>query len=89
MQQFNEVIIIIEENIMIEERMIVIRDPKTFSFNFDFSKHVDEKLKLEIEFIMESNESLAEKKIENEIEQLLLKYKPGNNIHEHGKQQSE
>ena len=38
---------------------------------------------------MESNESLAEKKIENEIEQLLLKYKPGNNIHEHGKQQSE
>ena len=67
---------------MIEERMIVIRNLKTFSFNFDFSKDVDENLKLEIEFIIESNESLAEKKIENEIEQLLLKYKPG-------KQQSE
>ena len=74
---------------MIEERMIVIRNLKTFSFNFDFSKDVDENMKLEIEFIIESNESLAEKKIENEIEQLLLKYKPGNNIHEHGKQQSE
>ena len=24
-----------------------------------------------------------------QTEQLLLKYKPGNNIHEHGKQQSE
>ena len=74
---------------MIEERMIVIRNLKTFSFNFDFSKDVDENMKLEIEFIIESNESLAEKKIENEIEQLLLKYKPGNNIHEHGQQQSE
>ena len=74
---------------MIEERMIVIRNLKTFSFNFDFSKDVDENMKLEIEFIIESNESLAEKKIENGIEQLLLKYKPGNNIHEHGKQQSE
>ena len=38
-----------------------------------------------------SNESLAgeNKKIKNEIEQLLLKYKHGNNIHEHGKQQNE
>ena len=55
--------------------MIVIRDPKTFCFNF--------------EFIIKSNESLAEKKIKNEIEQLLLRYKHENNIHEHGKQQNE
>ena len=65
--------------------MIVIRDPKTFCFNFDWSKGVDEDLKHEIEFIKKSNGSLAESKIKNEIEQLLVKYKHGNNIHEHGK----
>ena len=32
---------------------------------------------------------LAENKMKNETEQLLLKYKHGNNIHEHGKQQKE
>ena len=35
----------------------------------------------EIEFIIKSNESLAENKIKSEIEQLLLKYKNGNNTH--------
>ena len=58
--------------------MIVMRDPKTFYFYFEWPKDVDENLK--------SNESLAENKIKNEIEQLLSKYKNGNNIHEHGKQ---
>ena len=48
--------------------MIVIRDPKTF----DWPKDIDESLKHEIEFIIKSNESLAENKIKNEIEQLLL-----------------
>ena len=33
-----------EENIIMEENMIVIRDPKTFSFNFDWPKYVDENL---------------------------------------------
>ena len=66
--------------------MIVIRDPKIFCFNFDWSKTVDENLKHETEFIIKSSESLAENKIKNEIEQLLLKYKHTNNIHEHGKQ---
>ena len=51
-----------------EENMIVIRD-------FHWPKDVDEKSKHEIEFIIKSNESLAENKIKNEIEQLLLKYK--------------
>ena len=32
------------------------------------------------------NESLAENKLKNEIEQILSKYKHGNNIHEHRKQ---
>ena len=54
-----------------------------------FSKRCYENLKREIEFIIKSNKSLAENKIKNEIEQLFLKYKHGNNIHEHGKNQNE
>ena len=69
--------------------MIVIRDPKTFCFNFDWPKDVDKNLKHEIEFIIKSNESLADNKIKSEIEQLLSKYKYGNDIHEHGKQKNE
>ena len=53
-----------------EEKMIVIRDSRTFCFNFDWSKYVDENLKHEIEFIVKSNESLAENKIRNNVEQL-------------------
>ena len=70
-----------------EENIIVIRDLKTF--NFDWPKYVDKNLKHETEYIIKINESLAENKIKNKIEQLLLKYKHGNNIHEHGKQQNE
>ena len=69
--------------------MIVIRDPKTFSFNFDWPKYIDGNLKHEIELVIKSNESLVENKIKNKIEQLLFKCKHGNNIHEHGKQQNE
>ena len=69
--------------------MIVIRDTRTFCFNFDWSKYVDENLKHEIEFIVKSNESLAENKIRNNIEQFFWKYKHGNNIHEHRRQQKE
>ena len=71
-----------------EENMIVIRNPQNFRFTFDWPKDVDENLKHEIEFIIKSNESLAENKIKNETEQLLLKYKHGNNIHDHGKQKT-
>ena len=69
--------------------MIVIKDPKIFCFNFDWPKDVNENLKHEIEFIIKSNESLAENKLKKEIEQLLLKYKDENNIHKHGKQQND
>ena len=72
-----------------EENMIVIRDPKNFCFNFDCSKDVDENLKDKNEFIKKNNESLAKKRIKNKTEQLLLKYKHVNNIHEHGKQKNE
>ena len=68
--------------------MIVISDLKTFCFNFDWPKDVDENSKHKIEFILKSNESLAENKIRNKIEQLLLKFKDGNDIHEYGKQQN-
>ena len=40
-------------------------------------------------FIIKSHEPLAENRIKKEIKQLLYKYKHGNNIHEHGKQQNE
>ena len=46
--------------------MNVVRDSKTFSFNFDCPKDVDGNLN------HTSNESLTENKIKNEIEQLLL-----------------
>ena len=45
-----------------EENMIVIRDHKTFYFDFDWPKDVDENLKREIEFIIKSNKYLAESK---------------------------
>ena len=72
-----------------EKNVIVIRDPKNFCFNFDWLKHVDENLKQETEFISKSNKSLAENKIKNQIEQILLKCKHRSDIHEHGKQQIE
>ena len=71
-----------------DENVILIRDPKTFYFNFDRPKDVDENLNHEIEFIIKSNESLAKNKIKNEIEQLLLKYDHGKNSYEHRKQQN-
>ena len=71
-----------------KENVIVIRDPKTFHFEFDWRKGNDENMKHEIEFIIESNKFLAENKIK-ETERLLLKYKRGNDIHEHRKQQNE
>ena len=69
--------------------MIVIRDPKIFYFDFNWRKNANENLKYEIEFIIKNNEFLAENKIKNKTEQLLLKYKHGNGIHEHGKQKNE
>ena len=66
----------------------MIRDPKTFCFNFDLPKDVDDNLMCEIEFIIKRNESLAKIIIKDETEQLLLRYNHGNNIYEHGKQQN-
>ena len=58
-----------------EENMIEIRDPKTFCFKFHLPKDLDKDSKHEIQCIIKNNESLAEKKIKNEIKKLLLKCK--------------
>ena len=70
-----------------EENRVVIKDPKTFYFYFDWPKDVEKNLKHEIEYIIEINENLVENKIKKEIGKLLLRYKHGNNIREYGKQQ--
>ena len=61
-----------EEIIIIEENMIVIRDTKTFCLNFNLTKDADDNLKHRIECIIKNNNFLAENKIKSEIEQLLL-----------------
>ena len=63
-----------------EENVIVIKYPKTFYFDFVWLKGVDENLKHKIEFIIKCNESLAQNKIKNKIEQLLSKYKIDENL---------
>ena len=57
--------------------------PNLFCFSFDWPKDMGENLKPEIEFIIKNNESLGENKIKNNIGHLLLKYKHGNDTHEH------
>ena len=57
---------------IMEENVIVIRDPKSFYFVFDWPKNVNDNLKHETEFIIKSNESLAENKRKEKIEQFLL-----------------
>ena len=57
--------------------MIVTRDSKSFCFNSDWPKDVDENLKLEIAFMIKFDESLADNKAKNETEQLFLKCKHG------------
>ena len=48
---------------IMQENMIMIRDSKTFYFNFDWPIDVDDKLKHEIEFIIITNEPLDENEI--------------------------
>ena len=67
----------------------MIRDPRTFCFNFDCPKDVDDNLKHKTEFNIQINESLPENKIKNVTEQLLLKNKHGNNIDEYRKKQND
>ena len=68
-----------------EENVVVVGESKTFYFDFEWSNDDDDNFKHEIEFIINSNEPLAENKITNKTERLFSKYKNGNNTHEHGK----
>ena len=52
--------------------MIVIRDPKSFYFDFDWPENVDKNLKYETQFTRKSNESLAGNKIKNEIKTIIV-----------------
>ena len=49
--------------------MIVVRDTKTFYFDFHWPKAVDGNLKHKIAYIIKSNGYLAKNKIKNDIEQ--------------------
>ena len=55
--------------VIMGEKVTVTREPKTFYFDSDCSRNTDDYLKCEIEFIIQSSESLAENKLKNEIEQ--------------------
>ena len=68
--------------------MTVIRDPKSFYFDFDWPENVDKNLKHETQFTRKSYESLAGNKIKPRLKQLLSNYKHGNNVYERGKQQN-
>ena len=56
-----------------EENMILIRDPKTFCFKFDRLKVADDNLKHETEFIIKSNDYLAENKIKKRDWTIIIK----------------
>ena len=47
--------------------MVLIREPKTFDFDFDLFKDIDKNLKRKIEFIIKSNESLDGNKMNYQI----------------------
>ena len=83
LQQFNQVIIILGPHI--EDNKLVITT-ETKNFYFDLPKDVGSNFKHEIDSIIKYNDILAEHTIKNKINQLLFKYKHGNDIHEHGKQ---
>ena len=71
-----------------EENITSTRYPKTFYFDFDWPKDIDENLKHKTQLIIKCNKFLTENQIKNKIKQLLLKYMHGNNIHKHRNQQN-
>ena len=68
MQELNQVIIIMEENI------IVIRDPQTFYSNFYWHKDNDENLKHKIEFIITKRIDLKSSKKHVSLQNLSIYY---------------
>ena len=67
-----------------DSKPVIIAEPKTIYF--DLPKKVDNTLKHEINFFIKHNAFLAWETIKIEINQLLPKYKHGNDIHDQQKQ---
>ena len=66
--------------------MIVIRDWKTFYFDFDWTKGVDKNLKHEVEYIIKSNEALPDgsysvSDIQDYFEYFIKKHETSTTIH--------
>ena len=72
-----------------DDNKFVTIEPQTFHFHFDLPKDVDKNLKLENDFVIRHSECLVKGRIENEIDQLLYRYKHRDNIYEHRKQQKQ
>ena len=64
-QQFNQVIIIMEQHI--DDNKLVIMELRTFLFSFILSKDVDKNLQYEIDHIINHNGFLAQQIIKIEI----------------------
>ena len=82
LQQFNQVIIIIAVHTE-NKKLVITTAPK--SFHLDLPRDIGINFKHELSFIINYSEHLAEHTTENEIRQILSKYKHGNDIHKHGK----
>ena len=67
-----------------ENKLTITARHKTF--HFDLPKDAGNNLKHKIDSIMKHYEFVALHKIENEVMQLLSKYKHGDEIHKHRKQ---
>ena len=69
-------------------KVVTITGPITINsvtISFVLLKDFDCSIETEIDYIVNSNKVLPKHVIENEIAQLLSKYKHGNDIHEHRK----
>ena len=68
-----------------ENKLVISTEPKPFCF--DLPKDTDNNFTHEIYSIKKHNELSIKYTIKNKIRQLLSKYKHGNYVHKHGKQQ--
>ena len=69
-----------------DKKLEITTKPKCF--HFDLPKDATNKLKHEIHSTIKTNQLLVLHTIKDEVRKLLSKYKHGNNIHVHGKQQN-
>ena len=66
----------------IYENKFATEEAKFFRFQFHLPKMFDKNIEHEIYHILRHKGVLAQQRINNEIDQLLYKYKQGNDIHE-------